>query len=311
MHADADGAKPDLSPSGAKVRIESHNHPAFRFAQNRLEDDLSDSTTKYERCDVMGVATTQATDNAHLEANDLALPRGSQSVTAGRPWLMKMNWHDLLFAHWPVDAKLLRPLVPDGLEIDTHEGHAYVGVIPFHMTGVRLRGLPPVPSIGSFVELNVRTYVKHGGHRGLPGVWFCTLDAGSWLSVRIARLWWGLNYLDANISVSQEDDWTTYRSQRRDSPAAFTGRYRPTGDPFTAKPGSLEHFLCERYILYTQRRNKLIRGAIAHTPWQLRHAELQIQTNTVGDALDLPLEGTPHTLCSQCPDVKFWGPEKM
>lgn len=222
-----------------------------------------------------------------------------------------MNWHDLLFAHWPVDPAVLRPHVPKAFEIDTRDAVAWVGVIPFHMTGVRLRGLPAVPSIGSFVELNVRTYVTDGTHRG---VWFCTLDAGSWLGVRIARWWWGLNYLDANIRCDHDGDWIAYTSERRpwnasETPASFTARYRPMGDPFTAKPDSLEHFFTERYHLYTLRRGQLIRGSIAHEPWQLRHAELRIDRNTVGDAIGIELQGEPHVLCSQCPGVRFWGRE--
>lgn len=217
-----------------------------------------------------------------------------------------MNWHDLLFAHWPVDPAVLRPHVPEGLDIDTRDGVAWVGVIPFHMTGVRLRGLPAVPGIGSFVELNVRTYVTDGAH---PGVWFCTLDAGSWLGVRIARWWWGLNYLDAKIRCDHDGDWIKYTSERRNSDATFAGRYRPTGEPFTAKPDTLEQFLTERYHLYTQRRGRLIRGSIAHEPWQLRYADLRIDRNTVGDAIGIKLEGVPHAMCSQCPSVRFWGRE--
>ena len=102
------------------------------------------------------------------------------------PWVMAQSWHDLLFAHWPVDSERVRPLVPDRLEIDSFDGQAWLAVVPFRMTGVRLCGTPAVPWLSAFPELNVRTYVKYGGK---PGVWFFSLDAGNPLAVVIARAW--------------------------------------------------------------------------------------------------------------------------
>src|SRR5688572_24482592 len=102
-----------------------------------------------------------------------------------RPWVMTQTWHHLLFAHWRVDVGRLRAHVPSPFDIDLFEGDAWLGVVPFDMTGVRLRGLPPLPLLSAFPELNVRTYVTV---QGKPGVFFFSLDAGSTVAVRAARL---------------------------------------------------------------------------------------------------------------------------
>src|SRR6478736_184531 len=96
------------------------------------------------------------------------------------PWTMTQTWHDLLFAHWRIRLDVMRPLVPRELEIDTFDGSAWIGVVPFRMSAVRMRGLPPVPGASAFPELNVRTYVRYGGR---AGVWFFSLDAESALAV--------------------------------------------------------------------------------------------------------------------------------
>src|ERR1700680_1748643 len=158
------------------------------------------------------------------------------------PWVMAQSWHDLLFMHWPVDAAVLRPLLPPQLQIDTFEGHAWLAVVPFRMTDVRLRGAPAVPWLSAFPELNVRTYVTCGGK---PGVWFFSLDAGNWLAVAIARAWFHLPYFRARMSSAKLDGWIEYRSERTHRGAAsgvLLGRYRPVGEEFLAQSGSLEHF---------------------------------------------------------------------
>ena len=147
----------------------------------------------------------------------------------GRPWVMRMRWVDLLFAHWPMDPAHLRPLIPPGLDLDTFDGRAWLGIVPFGMEDVAPRGLPAPPMLGRFPELNVRTYVTHGGR---PGVWFLSLDAASWLTVEGARRWFHLPYVHAAMSMTRQDDSVDYVSRRTDPgvPAAsFTARYRPTG----------------------------------------------------------------------------------
>src|SRR5687768_422375 len=183
------------------------------------------------------------------------------------PWAMFMRWHELLFMHWAVPAEALRPFIPASLKLDTFDGRAYVGIVPFRMSGVRARLLPPVPGTSAFPELNVRTYVTIGGK---PGVWFFSLDAANKLAVRGARWLFHLAYFDATMRCTRGDaaegggDWVNYQSTRthRSAPAAeFTARYRPTGSVFAARPGTLDYFLTERYCLYSaDRAGRVHRG---------------------------------------------------
>jgi len=166
------------------------------------------------------------------------------------PWVMAQIWHDLLFAHWPVDTAVLHPLLPPQLQIDTFAGHAWVAVVPFRMTGVRLRGMPAMPGLFAFPELNVRTYVTYDGK---PGVWFFSLDAGNSLAVAVARAWFHLPYFRARMSCSERNGGIEYASHRTHSGAAsagLRGHYRPVGPIFLPQPDTLEHFLTERYCLY-------------------------------------------------------------
>jgi hypothetical protein len=201
-----------------------------------------------------------------------------------------MRWHDLLFLHWPVPADALRPLVPAGLDLDRFDGRAWLGVIPFRMSGVRLRGLPAIPGTARFPELNVRTYVTRAGK---PGVWFFSLDAASRVAVYTARVWYGLPYFHARMGGSIAGDWITYHSARRHRgapPAEFRARYRPAGEARPAPPGSLEHFLSERYCLYAlDRRGRLGRGEIDHRPWPLQPAEVEVAVNRMVEPLGLAL----------------------
>ena len=166
------------------------------------------------------------------------------------PWLMAMRWSHLAFLHWPVPVDVLRPHVPAALDVDTFDGEAWVGVVPFHMSGVRLRGTPAPPGPGAFHELNVRTYVTH---RSVPGVWFLSLDAASRTAVEAGRTAMHLRYLHARIALDEQDGGIRYaarRVDRRGAPATFRARYAPAGPGTVSTPGSLEHFLTERYALY-------------------------------------------------------------
>lgn len=187
-----------------------------------------------------------------------------------------MRWHDLLFAHWPLRASDLRAHVPRGLELDTFDGEAWLGVVPFTMSGVRPRITPPLPGISRFAEMNVRTYVTA---EDKPGVWFFSLDAASRLAVRAARAFFHLPYFDARMEVRSTDGLVHYRSERthRGAPEArFEARYRGVG---TAPQGELERFLTERYCLYAARSDgALFRGEIDHEPWPLQAGEAEIET---------------------------------
>jgi uncharacterized protein len=229
------------------------------------------------------------------------------------PWVMAQSWHDLLFAHWPVDVKILRELIPDRLEIDTFEGQAWLAVVPFRMTGVRLRGMPSVPWLSAFPELNVRTYVTCGGK---PGVWFFSLDAANSLAVAIARLWFHLPYFRARMSCTESEGWSHYRSERVHRGASsgmLVGQYRPSGNIFSPLRGTLEHFLTERYCLYTtDGRGQLIRGEIHHSPWPLQVAEANFSRNTMAEAAGVALPNVKPLLhFAKRQDVLVWQPDRL
>lgn len=228
------------------------------------------------------------------------------------PWVMAQSWHNLLFAHWPVDAAMLRAHIPAQLEIDTFEGHAWIGIVPFSMRRVRLRWTPPLPGLSAFPELNVRTYVTV---QARPGVWFFSLDAASALAVSAARLSFHLPYFRARMQSTEADGWIHYESKRTHSgapPAAFAARYRASGKSFEARRGTLEHFLTERYCLYSASAKRIYRGEIHHPRWQLQLAEAQRMQNSMAEAagLTLPAE-TPLLHFSQWQDMAAWAPYRI
>lgn len=225
------------------------------------------------------------------------------------PWIMRQRWCDLLFAHWPVDPLALRRLVPSDLEVETFDGSAWVGVVPFRMEDVAPRAIPGVPGISAFPELNVRTYVRHGDK---PGVWFFSLDAAQSLAVAVARRWFHLPYFRAEMTCDEiEPGMIAYASRRthRRAPAArLEGTYTPTGERFRARPGTLEHWLTERYCLYAaDRRGRLFIGEIHHEPWPLHPAMADLRTNTMATAAGIDLPDTdPHLLFAHEIDVRVW-----
>jgi uncharacterized protein len=226
------------------------------------------------------------------------------------PWLMTQSWHNLLFAHWRVDASELRKVVPAAFELDLFNEQAWVGIVPFYMTNVGLRATPLLPRLSSFPELNVRTYV-HLADR--PGVYFFSLDAGRRLAVLAARTLLNLPYFLATMSIETGRDGVVYHSTRRGQGAAvFRAKYGPTGPPFTASEGSLEYFLTERYCLYHRtRRGVPYRLEIHHPAWSLQVARAEIQANTmaVGVASGVGIGDTPALLhFARRQDVITWAP---
>ena len=206
---------------------------------------------------------------------------------------MAMNWHDLLFAHWPIPAAEMRALVPASLEVDLFSGVAWVGVVPFRMSGVTPRRIPALPWFSSFPELNVRTYVTVGGK---PGVYFFSLDAANALAVTVARTWYHLPYFRARMNCEESGGGIAYGSVRSGGAARFRARYRPAGEPVHARRGSLEYFLTERYCLYTTRRGRVCRAEIHHARWPLQAAEAEIAENTVAEAAGVRLPASPPLL---------------
>ena len=228
-----------------------------------------------------------------------AMPRG--------PWVMAQVWQDLLFAHWPMEAETLRRMIPTALQLDMFEGRVWVGLVPFRMSGVRLRGAPAMPGLSAFPELNVRTYVVADGK---PGVWFFSLDAANAIAVEVARDWFRLPYFHARMELREHDGWIDYRSERTDSRGGcgrLEMRYRPRGETFTARPETLDHFLTERYCLYSEKAGRVYRSEIQHPPWPLQTAEAIIVENTMLPADGLPQpDGLPLLHFSRRQDVVVW-----
>lgn len=232
-----------------------------------------------------------------------ALPNG--------PWVMAQDWHDLLFAHWAVPVEAMRGLVPRELELDCFAGQCWIGVVPFRMAGVRLRGTPAVPGLSAFPELNVRTYVTLGGK---PGVWFFSLDAANRIAVAIARAWFHLPYFRARMSLEPHGREIGYFSRRTDGRGVgerFEACYAGEGERFHAQRGTLEYFLTERYCLYAKRPDgAILRGEIHHAPWELQRARAQISVNTMTDSLGVSLAGEPLLHFSKLQEVVVWQPQE-
>ena len=222
-----------------------------------------------------------------------------------RPWVMGQSWDDLLFLHYRVPAEQLRPLVHDGLELQQHSGSAWVSVTPFVITGLRARGLLPLPLASSFRELNVRTYVTRGGK---PGIWFLLLDASSRVAVEAGRRLYRLPYFPADISVRRRGDEILYDCSR-DEGKAFSAEYRSDGPVFNAERGSLEHFLTERYCLYAEHEGHLYRADIHHRPWPLQSANARVDLNTM-PPVRLDPEEEPLKHYSARLDVVIWPLER-
>ena len=225
-----------------------------------------------------------------------------------RPWIMTQSWHDLLFAHWPVPVHALQDLLPHGLEPDLFDRQAWLGVVPFDMTNVAPRGVPALPWVSAFAELNVRTYVSVGGK---PGVFFFSLDAGNPLAVAAARTLFKLPYYAAEMQVRRVDGSVAYDSRRtttRTPPAYFTARYRPVAPPAPARQGTLEHFLTERYCLYlVDDMLRMHRLEIHHRPWLLQPAEASIDQNTMAEASGIRLtSAAPLLHYAARQDVLVW-----
>jgi uncharacterized protein YqjF (DUF2071 family) len=225
---------------------------------------------------------------------------------------MYHTWDKLLFLHWPIEAERLRPLIPPRLTIDTFDGAAWIGVVPFKMRGIRHPFAPPLPGVSRSHELNVRTYVHSGG---VPGVWFLSLDAANPLVVWGARASYFLPYFRAEMHLDTCDTMVHFRSRRTDRrtpPAEFAATWTVGKRIAEAKPGSLEFFLTERYCLYAARGRRLYQARIYHRPWPLATAEVTHLASTMTLAHGLTcMGGAPlvHALVEPI-DVEVWRPKR-
>ena len=220
---------------------------------------------------------------------------------------MIQNWGKLLFMHWPLKPEALRPHIPKELEIDTYDGMAWIGIVPFTMWGIRHPLLPPLPRVSAFHELNVRTYVKY---KGAPAVWFFSLDATEPLAVWGARRFYHLPYHYARISLDQQGDTIFYKSQRaeRGVPDASLEVCWRIGEALPlSREGTLSHFLTERYSLFSEYDRKIFRAQIHHPHWPLRNAEVISLRSTMIDALGIPEPiGAPMVHYNESLRVKIW-----
>ncbi|MBD3674795.1 MAG: DUF2071 domain-containing protein [Planctomycetaceae bacterium] len=196
------------------------------------------------------------------------------------------SWRDLTFIHWRMAADEIQQCLPNSLTVDTFDGSAWVGLVPFAMRDVRPWWSPVVPGISHFLETNVRTYVHKDGAD--PGVWFFSLEASKALAVRVARYFWRLNYFYAEMDLLKQDRQIHYRSDRRwpqpipaKSRVSVQFEQEASQRSFqAAKPGTLDHFLVERYYLYTTDTldnppaGRLYRGQVHHEPYEFCHVEL-------------------------------------
>jgi len=188
-------------------------------------------------------------------------------------WVMTQKWNHLLYMHYPVSIHTIESYIPDGLELDTFNGEAWISIIPFQIKDMRLRNMPQLPYFHSFSELNVRTYVKRNG---VPGIFFFSLDASKRFAVIAARMG-TLPYFYANITMKQQDESIHYTCRRKNnSNKVFEGEYRPIGEAFYPDVDSLDHWLLERYYLYSYQNECLYFGGIHHKPLEVYHAEAAI-----------------------------------
>jgi uncharacterized protein YqjF (DUF2071 family) len=226
---------------------------------------------------------------------------------------MTQRWNDLLFLHYSLDPELVRAKVPNVLTLDTYRQRAWVTVAPFWINHLRPPGVPSVPWFSNFNEINVRTYVSYDGK---PGVYFFSLDASNLSAVWGARVFYRLPYWQASMKVSGKGKTTIkYDSKRQHGPkpAELKCSYGPaSARTFHARPSSLEHFLTERYCLYTATRNRLYRGDIHHLPWDLQDAQVEMQQNTMAQPTGLQLAPEADiAFFARELKVLFWAPERL
>jgi uncharacterized protein YqjF (DUF2071 family) len=250
-----------------------------------------------------------------LVPDDARRQRGSLEATSHRPWplpsgpwLLGQTGNGLLVAHWRVPPAAVLAVMPPSIPLDTFDGDAWIGVTPFVVTSFRMRGTPPLPLVSNFPEINVRTYAIVDGK---PGIYFLSLDADSRVAVSGARRSHRLPYFRARMSVEKAGSLVRYDSRRSSPdgpPADFHGSYGPRGQRFNARPGSLEHWLTERYCLYTtDDEQRVLRGEIHHEPWPLHSAEADIGLNTMAEPFEIELEGEPLLHFALRQDTVLWG----
>ena len=233
-----------------------------------------------------------------------------RNAPKGRKPVMFQTWRQLLFLHWVVEPEMLASTLPKGLHLDLFEGRAYLGLVPFYMRNIRPRGLPTVPGLSNFLELNVRTYVHDDA--GDPGVWFHSLDANNRIACATARTLFKLPYHDAQMR-STEGDWVDYEAQRFGQEDSARYRYRGKGDATLADPGTLDFFLVERYLLFSHHPGSgaIMRGQVHHQPYRIHEAEVEAMSVApiAWNGMTAPLGEPDHVCLAADVDVQIYGLE--
>ena len=241
-------------------------------------------------------------------------------------WLISQSWNDVLFAHFAMEPSTLRPLVPEALTLELYDGAAWLTISPFCTSHLRPSGVPPLPMLSFFPQVNVRTCVRRDDK---PGIFNFSVDAANLSAVWFARVFFRMQYWHATIQMSgatmparrareSGKDTIRFRGRRMHGPAALSGpatfeiAYYPEGLAERARPGSLDEFLTERYCVYSYNRGKLYRTELHHQPWPLQRVGVELQTNTLTEPLGLTLPLKPD-LChfSRCNKLLTWAPERV
>ena len=233
-----------------------------------------------------------------MRPEEAPIDRISQALRPGGKNAGLQHWRNLLFLHWPIAPDVIRRLIPQELELDLFDGQAWVGLVPFRMQGIRPRWLPEAFAF-NFLECNVRTYVLHNGE---PGVYFFSLDASSFLAVWAARLGWSLPYYDARIEETMPESHIRYQVERTNK-ARLDVRYRVGHSLGISLPGTREHFFLERYLLFTGRRNRILRGQVSHSAYPVYTAEILELSESLLAASGLDVGGAPPALIHWSPGV--------
>jgi uncharacterized protein len=222
-------------------------------------------------------------------------------LPAGR-WAMTQRWNDLLFAHWPIPASRIGALLPDWLEADTFQGSAWLGAVPFWLDRIKVRGVPAIPGLRNFPDLNLRTYVRDR-YTGTPGIFFFSVDSNNLLAIAAAHFIYHLPYFLAEMHLEQrsEREFAFYSRRRFASDRViFKARYRGLGPSrrlVEIRSGSFEHFMSERPCVFsTNRAGQPIRANLHHVPWPLEEAEAEIERNDLPAALGIKLPAAPPIL---------------
>ncbi|HWO97815.1 MAG TPA: DUF2071 domain-containing protein [Bacillus sp. (in: firmicutes)] len=228
-------------------------------------------------------------------------------------WIMRQTWSNLLFLHWPIPPETLRPYIPPSLQIDTFDRSAWLGIVVFVMDGIYPRGLSTVSVTPKFPEINVRTYVHCNGK---PGVYFMSLDVADRASLTIAKRWFRLPYHSAQMSFQKEGQTFHCQSIRKGktkAPIRFDGKYTPLSEAYFPEKESLDHWLTERYCLYsTDHRANIYCGEIHHRPWPLQKAATDICINTLFSPFNFNLDGiNPISHFSIGVDTLIWNIQKV